>query len=238
MTQSEQKALVASSAIDTLVKEGLICNGTKIALGTGMTAIIAVRQLVSYIKGGKLSDIKACATSFQTSNLLQDLGVRVYSMNDKEIAGKLDIAIDGADEVDKENHLIKGGGAALLQEKIAAYNAKKYIIIVDSSKLKDTLGTAFPLPVEIVPAARSSVQNALSILGAKSTLREGVRKCGPVITDCGNFILDCLWETACDPVTMEDKIKSITGVVEVGFFCKNRPEVFFSTKEGKVERRR
>lgn len=238
LTQSEQKTLAAQTAVDTLVKEGYISSGMKIGLGTGSTAMPAVSRLAEYIKDGRLSGIKAVVTSFQTANACQDLGIPVYSLNDRIISGKIDLAIDGADAVDPQCNLIKGGGAALLREKLVEYNAARLVIVADSTKAVPDLGTKFPLPVEIIGDARIPVTLSLAELGAKCTLREGVRKCGPVITDNGNQILDCLWEAPVDPVEMEDRIDDVVGVVENGFFTKNKPEVFIAKSDGSVEIRR
>lgn len=235
LNQSEQKILAARTAVETLVKNGLIFSGMKIGLGTGSTALPAVKRLAEYIADGTLKNIKAVATSFQTENACIDWNVPVFSFKDRAIDGELDLAIDGADEIDLENNCIKGGGAALLREKIVAYNAKKFVIVADSSKAVKTLGTKFALPVEIIPEAYVPVKKALEKLGAKVALREGVRKCGPVITDNGNQIVDCLWENPVDSARMEDLIDDITGVVEVGFFTKNKPIAFIGKDDGTVE---
>lgn len=237
MTQNEQKELVASTAIDTLIKDKKIFSGMKIGLGTGSTAIPAVKHLAKRINDGTLKDIKAVVTSFGTQNLCEELGIPVYSMNDKIIGGHLDLAIDGADEVDPKNNVIKGGGAALLREKIVAYNSDQFVVVADSTKMVDSLGTKFPLPVEIIGEARVPVAKALNALGAECTLREGVKKCGPVITDNGNQILDIVWKNPVDSELMEDKINSIVGVVEVGFFTKNKPIVFTMDSNEKVIQR-
>ena len=118
LSQSEQKTLVANTAIDTLIEKGLIFSGMKIGLGTGSTAMPAVKRLAEHINSGKLKDVKAVVTSFQTQNACQDYGIPVYSMNDRIIGGQLDLAIDGADEVDPDCNCIKGGGAAHVREKI------------------------------------------------------------------------------------------------------------------------
>lgn len=237
MTQNEQKELVASTAIDTLIKDKKIFSGMKIGLGTGSTAIPAVKHLAKRINDGTLKDIKAVVTSFGTQNLCEELGIPVYSMNDKIIGGHLDLAIDGADEVDPKNNVIKGGGAALLREKIVAYNSDQFVVVADSTKIVDSLGTKFPLPVEIIGEARVPVAKALNALGAECTLREGVKKCGPVITDNGNQILDIVWKNPVDSELMEDKINSIVGVVEVGFFTRNKPIVFTMDSNEKVIQR-
>ena len=234
MTQSEQKKLAAETAVDVMISEGKIFSGMKIGLGTGSTAMPAVHRLAERIKDGTLKDIKAVVTSFQTSNACQDLGIQVYSMNDRVIGGRLDLAVDGADEADAQNNLIKGGGAALLREKIVAYNSSLFVIVIDQSKDVKSLGTKFPVPVEIVGDARVPVTAALERLGAECTLREGVRKCGPVITDNGNQILDCLWQNPVNPPEMEAKIDEIAGVVEVGLFTKNKPIIFVAHEDGSV----
>ena len=237
MTQSEQKKLVADTAIDTLIEKGKIFSGMKIGLGTGSTAMPAVYRLAEHIKNGDLKDIKAVVTSFQTQNACQDYGIPVYSMNDKIIGGELDLSIDGADEVTPDCFCIKGGGAAHVREKLVEYNSKIFVVVADSSKAVETIGTKFPVPVEIIGEARIPVTNALNALGAKCVLREGVRKCGPVITDNGNQILDCTWDKPIDVALMEDKINSIVGVVENGLFSKNKPIVFVAKDDGTVEQR-
>lgn len=240
ISQNEQKELVGKVAIDTLIEKKLIFSGMKIGLGTGSTAMHAIKRLGEKLSDGTLSNIKAVSTSFQTTILCEQLGIPVFSMNGNLIHGQLDLAIDGADEIDNYDNLIKGGGAALLQEKIIAYNSKIYVIIADESKTTQTLGIKFPLPVEIIPEARIAVVQKIEQLGATCKLREGVRKCGPVITDNGNQIIDCLWQSdngksPIDPKVFEDKINAITGVVETGFFTKNKPIIFVTHSDGQTE---
>ena len=236
LSQSEQKVLAATTAVDSLIREGLIFSGMKIGLGTGSTAMPAVKRLAERIADGTLKDIKAVATSFQTTLACEDLGIPVYTLNDRAIGGQLDLAIDGADEVAPEKTLIKGGGAALLREKIIAYNAKHFAIVADESKKVDGHGTGFALPVEIIAEARVPVVKALEKLGAECVLREGVKKAGPVITDNGNMIIDCRWKQKVNAAELEEVIDDITGVVECGFFTKNVPVVFIAYADGSVER--
>lgn len=237
LSQTDQKNLVARYAVDDLVKAGLIRSNMKIGLGTGSTAMPAVIRLAELIADGTLSNVRAVATSFQTTIACEDLGIPVYSMNSREIGGALDLAIDGADEISPGKHLIKGGGAALLLEKIVAYNAARFVIIADESKYVPDMGTRFSLPVEIIAEARTSASAALASLGAKVTLRQGLRKAGPVVTDNGNLIVDCLWEKPVDPVTMEKEINAIVGVVENGFFTANIPTVYIARADGTVSKR-
>ena len=234
LTQSEQKELVGKYAIDKLIEQQRIFSGMRIGLGTGSTAMPAVKRLAERIKDGSLSDIKAVATSFQTTIACEESGIPVFSMNAREINGHLDLAIDGADEINPEKQLIKGGGGALLIEKIVAYNADSFVIVADSSKDVESIGTVFAVPVEIVSEARVAVINALEKLGASCSLRQGVRKAGPVITDNGNLILDITWKDVPDAAEMENEINRIAGVVENGFFCKNIPTVFIAHEDGTV----
>ena len=235
MTQNEQKVLVANTAVDKILEEGKIFDGMKIGLGTGSTAMPAVKRLAEHIQNGKVKDVKAVVTSFQTAVACQELGIPVYTLNDKIIGGQLDLAIDGADEVDDDCNCIKGGGAAHLREKLVEYNSKIFVVIGDSSKAVKTIGTQFRVPVEIIGDARVPVTQALNKLGADCVLREGVKKAGPVITDNGNMILDCHWESPINVAEMEDKINQIVGVVENGLFSKNKPIVFIAQDDGTVD---
>lgn len=237
MEQNEIKETVGRAAVEALVQSGM-----RLGLGTGSTAVHAVRHVGLLLERGKLTNILAVPTSFQTSIECEKLGIPLFTLNSREIGGELDLTIDGADEVDTRNRLIKGGGAALLPEKIAAYASAAYAITVDESKLVESLGVKFPVPVEVVPEARVSVTLALTKLRAQVTLREAVRKAGPVVTDHGNLILDILFREAVDPAAMEAEINRIPGVVENGFFTGPadrplRPVIFIGRADGKVERR-
>ncbi len=231
------KKLAAETAVDRLLERGLIFGGMKIGLGTGSTALPAVYRLAYHLKKGTIPGIQAAATSLQTRIACEELEIPVYSMNSRVINGSLDLAIDGADEISPEKHLIKGGGGALLLEKIVAYNARTFVIVADSTKEKPHIGTLFPVPVEVIPEARVAAANALEKLGARTVLREAVRKAGPVITDNGNIILDALWDTPPDAVQMEQRINLIPGVVETGFFTARIPLVFTAHPDGTVTER-
>ena len=254
MDKNAIKEMVGREAVEALVKSGM-----KLGLGTGSTAIPAVRHIGALLAEGKLKNILAVPTSFQTSIECEKWGIPLFSLNSKEIGGSLDLTIDGADEADPENRLIKGGGGALLLEKIVAYSSASYAIVVDESKIVERLGFAFPVPVELIPEARVPVSRALEKLGVELTLREAVRKAGPVITDHGNLILDIRFREArfgkaIDPAAMELEINRIPGVVENGFFTgpsllaspadrtENagrlfRPVVFIGHADGRVEKR-
>ena len=243
MDQKEMKEAAGREAVDVLVASGM-----KLGLGTGSTAFPAVRRIGALLCEGKLKDILAVSTSFQTSIECEKWGIPLYSLNSKEIGGKLDLTIDGADEVDPKNRLIKGGGGALLLEKIVAYASASFAVVVDESKIVQHLGIKFPVPVEVVPEARVSVTLALEKLGAAVTLREAVRKVGPVITDRGNMLLDILFKETVDPAALEAELNRIPGVMENGFFTGPseltylagkpwKPEVFIAHRDGTVERR-
>jgi len=237
MELAKIKETAAREAVNALVKSDM-----KLGLGSGSTSILAVRHIGALFSGGKLKNIMAVSTSFQTTIECEKWGIPLYSMNSREIGGKLDLTIDGADEVDPQNRLVKGGGAALLLEKIAAYASSSYAIVVDESKIVENLGMKFPVPVEVIPEARVSVKNALEKLGAEVTLREALRKAGPVITDHGNLLLDILFREPVDPSSLEIEINRIPGVVENGFFSgpadrRLHPIVFVGLLNGKVDRR-
>jgi ribose 5-phosphate isomerase A len=232
LDQKEMKALAGRSAVDALVKSGM-----KLGLGTGSTAIPAVRHIGALLAEGKLKDIKAVPTSFQTVLECEDLGIPVFSLNSREIDGKLDLTIDGADQVDPRNFCTKGGGGALLLEKIVAYASASYAIVVDESKFVDNLGLTFAIPVEVIPEARIPVLRALKALGTEPVLRAAVRKAGPVITEHGNLIVDVRLNQAMDPVALEMEFNRIPGVVENGLFTCIRPSVFIARRDGAVERR-
>jgi ribose 5-phosphate isomerase A len=230
MDQQAMKELIGQRAVEALVKSGM-----KLGLGTGSTAIPAVRHIGALMAQGKLTGLRAVPTSLQTTIECEKWGIPLYNLNSREIDGVLDLTIDGADEVDGQNRCIKGGGGALLTEKIVAYSSKAYAIVVDESKLVDHLGIKFPAPVEVVPEARVPVTKTLEALGAAVVLREAVRKAGPVITDHGNLLLDICFKTPVDPTALEQEINRIPGVVENGFFTRLRPVVFIAHRDGTVE---
>ncbi|MCL2808610.1 MAG: ribose-5-phosphate isomerase RpiA [Treponema sp.] len=226
------KEMAGKAAVDNMVKSGM-----KLGLGTGSTAIHAVRRVGELLASGALRDICAFATSFQTEIECEKLNIPYFSLNSKELASGLDLTIDGADEVDPLNCLIKGGGGALLIEKIAAYASTEYVITVDESKLTDQLGTGFPVPVEVIPAARIQVTRVLEKLGANVILREAIKKAGPVITEHGNIILDIRFGSPIKSSLMETELNQIPGVVENGFFCVKKPVVYIARSDGTIETR-
>ena len=227
------KEAAGRAVVDEMVKSGM-----KLGLGTVSTAIHAVRRVGELLAQGELRDICAFATSLQTEIECEKLGIPFFTLNSRELSSGLDLAIDGADEVDPQNFVIKGGGGALLIEKIAAYASSLFAVIVDESKLTERLGPGFPVPVEVVPEARIQAARALDKLGANVNLREALRKAGPVITEHGNLILDIRFGSPIDPSIMETELNRIPGVVENGFFTRNPPVVYIARSNGSIETRR
>ncbi|MDR1316518.1 MAG: ribose-5-phosphate isomerase RpiA [Spirochaetales bacterium] len=231
MDANEIKKQVGYAAVDEFITSGM-----KIGLGTGSTAVWAVRRLGELLKAGKLHGVLAVATSSQTEMECQNLGIPLKSLNDPEIGGSLDFAVDGADEVDEELNLTKGGGGALLIEKIVAYSAKKFVVVVDSSKLVKNLGLGFPVPVEVLREARVSAARACDALGARAEVRMAVKKMGAVITDNGNILLDLKFAKAFDPRGMETELSRVPGVLGNGIFSRNVSEVLAAHSDGRIER--
>jgi ribose 5-phosphate isomerase A len=231
MDANEIKKQVGFAAIDEFVKSGM-----KIGLGTGSTAVWAVRRLGELLKTGTLKNILAVATSSQTEMECQKAGVPLRSLNDPEIGGTLDFAVDGADEVDENLNLTKGGGGALLIEKIVAYSAKKFVVVADSSKLVKNLGLSFPIPTEVLREARVSAAKAFEGLGASAEIRMAVKKMGAVITDNGNILLDLKFGKPFNPAEMEIELSRVPGVLGNGIFSRNVSEVMAGYPDGRIER--
>jgi ribose 5-phosphate isomerase A len=190
-------------------------SGTIVGLGTGSTTAYALQYLGERLKTGDLKDIQGIPTSFQAEVLAKQYGIPLVTLNDVD---RIDVAIDGADEVDPNKNLIKGGGAAHTREKIVDSLAEVFIVVVDSSKLVDKLGSTFLLPVEVLPMAMTPVMRAIEKLGGKPQLRMGVKKAGPVITDQGNFVIDVKFDSIDDPAELEKTLNNIPGVLENGLF--------------------
>ena len=205
MTQDELKALVGQAAIAYVVP------GSVVGVGTGSTVncfIDALASMKDRIAG-------AVSSSEKSSERLRGHGITVLDANAVE---RIPVYIDGADEIDHQGHMIKGGGAALTREKIVADIADHFICIADESKLVGTLG-AYPLPVEVIPMAAAQIERQLRALGGAPTLRAGV------VTDNGGHIIDVRGLHITDPVAMEREINQWPGVVSVGIFARNKAGV-------------
>ncbi|WP_330961850.1 ribose-5-phosphate isomerase RpiA [Photobacterium sp. 53610] len=213
MTQDEMKKAAGWAALDYVTK------GSIVGVGTGSTVnhfIDALATRKEEIKG-------AVSSSVASTKRLEELGIPVFDANE---VSSLDIYVDGADEINAEFDMIKGGGAALTREKIVAAIAKKFICIVDNTKEVDVLGQ-FPLPVEVIPMARSFIGRELVKLGGDPVYREGV------VTDNGNIILDVHSMKITNPKALEDQINALPGVVTVGLFAHRGADVLLvGTPEG------
>ena len=217
MTQDELKQAVADAALDYI--QPRLENDTILGIGTGSTANLFIDALAR-IKGQINGTV---ASSEASAQRLKSHGIPVYELNTVD---QVDFYVDGADESNRALQLIKGGGAALTREKIVSAVAREFICIADESKLVHTLGE-FPLPVEVIPMARSHVARELVKLGGDPIYREGV------VTDNGNVILDVYNFSIAQPLSIEGEINNITGVVTNGLFALRPADVLFlGTNEG------
>jgi ribose 5-phosphate isomerase A len=186
-----------------------------VGLGTGSTTAYAIQYIGERLQKGELTNIVGIPTSFQAEVLAKKYGVPLTTL---DAVDHIDIAIDGADEVDPNKNLIKGGGAAHTREKVVDALADIFIVVVDSGKLVDKLGSTFLLPVEVIPMAIAPVMRSLEKLGGKPELRMGIRKAGPVVTDQGNLVIDVKFDNIDDPANLEKTINNLPGVLENGLF--------------------
>ncbi len=208
--QTQMKQIVADAAIND-VKDGMI-----VGLGSGSTAALMIKSLAEQIKCGKLKNIRGVPTSFQSEVLALELNIPLI---DLASVTHIDLAIDGADEVDPDFQLIKGGGACHVREKLVASKANKLLIVVDETKLVRNLNKVFPLPVEVLPSAWKQVKDKILEMSGSSNLRMATKKAGPIVTDQGNLILDVLFHDGIkDPKELEMRINNIPGVLENGLF--------------------
>jgi ribose 5-phosphate isomerase A len=215
MNQDEMKKASAEAALE-YVESGMI-----VGVGTGSTA----NYFIDGLAGIKNKLDGTVASSEASAERLRSHGIPVLDLNS---TGDLQLYVDGADETTRHLHLIKGGGGALTREKIVAAASEKFVCIADESKLVDVLGT-FPLPVEVIPMARSYVARQIVKLGGQPVLREGFT------TDNGNVILDVHNMSIVDPVDLETKLDHITGVVTNGLFARRGADVFLMATANGVE---
>ncbi len=192
----------------------LIEDGMVAGIGTGSTMAFLIEELARRVRNEGIK-IVGVPTSFQSRILCMKLGIPVRDMQD---TASLDLAIDGADEVDPSLDLIKGGGASHTREKIAAFMARDFVVIVDESKVVDKLGSTFAIPVEVLPAALAYVERAIRDLGGDPTLRIGLRKDGPVVTDNGNLLFDVRFPPAADLRSVDQALHAVPGMIETGLF--------------------
>lgn len=216
----EDKQIAAEASVK-YIRDGMI-----VGLGSGSTVNYMLRKLGERVQQGL--QIKGIPTSVKTEKLAKELGIPLTDFSETK---QIDLAIDGADEVDSSLNLLKGGGGSLVREKIVDQAADELIIIADSSKVKSVLGN-FPLPVEVVPFGYEKTMEYIAAFGCTPEPRE---KDGRVfISDNGNYILDCKFGLIENPVTLHKQLKSLTGVVETGLFPEMASKVILA-REGKVE---
>ncbi len=210
---------------------GYIQSGMIVGLGAGSTAILAVRGLADKIARGELTGIQGVPCSRLIEAEARRLGIPLTTLEDHPV---IDLTFDGADEVDPALNLIKGGGGALLREKIVAQASRREIIIVDESKLSPALGTHWAVPVEVIPFGWKTQAAYLESLGAQVRLRLGAsgKEPGPFITDQGNLILDCSFGPINDPVGLGARLDARTGIVAHGLFLGLASEVIAAGADG------
>ena len=220
MEKEDLKKLAGEKAVE-YIKDDMI-----VGLGTGSTVEYTLRKLGQLVREGL--EIQGIPTSVHTQRIAKEENIPLTTLEEHP---DIDVTIDGADEVDSNLNLIKGGGGALTREKIIAFNSKKVIIIVDDSKIVKCLGIDFPLPVEVTKFGWTSTKKTLESFGCNVELRK-VMGDEPFITDNGNYILDCEFERIEDPVQMEIDINLIPGVVENGLFIGLVDKVIVGGKQG------
>lgn len=207
--QTALKRMAAYAAVEMFVRSGMV-----VGLGTGSTAIHATRRIADLLAAGELRDISGFATSKATHAEAVRLGI---PMLDDDLPSDLDLVIDGADEVDPALDVIKGGGAALLREKIVAQASRRVIIVADEGKLSSQLGILWPVPVEVLPFGWRSQARFLEGLGAAWTIR-ATADGRQLATDSGNMILDCAFGPIRDPARLAEALAARAGIVEHGLF--------------------
>ena len=217
------KQIVADAAIQEVESDMIL------GLGSGSTAALMIKSLAEEIRSGRLKNIRGVATSFQSEVLALELDIPLI---DLASVSQIDLAIDGADEVDPGFQLIKGGGACHVREKLVASKADEFLIVIDETKLVQKLNKSFPLPVEVLPNSWKLVQDVISEMNGSSHLRMATKKAGPIVTDQGNLILDVLFNDGINnPKDIEMSINNIPGVLENGLFVDITDKVLV----GKIE---
>jgi len=219
---NELKEAAAVSAVD-FVKSGMI-----VGLGTGSTTYFAIKEIAERIKDGRLKNIKGIPSSIQTEKLAIEVGIKIVTFKEENF---IDLTIDGADEVDINLNLIKGGGGALLREKIIAQASRRNIIIVDESKLSQVVGTKWHLPIEVIPFALHLEINYLRQLNGNPKIRK--RKDGEnFLTDQDNFIVDCNFGKINDVNSLSLRLNDRAGIVEHGLFIGSVTDLIVAHKNG------
>ena len=226
-SSSDPRAKLKQEAAEFAVQ--FVHSGMVVGLGTGSTAIFATRRIGALLRTGKLQNITAFATSKATQDEAEQLAI---PMMDHSLPLAIDLTIDGADEVDPQFNLIKGGGGALFREKIVAQASAREIIVVDDSKLSDRLGTRFALPVEVSPFGWRSQLRFLESLGARCIIRKNKQDGSQFVTDSGNMILDCNFGPIADVNALAAQLGARAGIIEHGLFLGIATDVIVAGESG------
>lgn len=219
MEKERLKQMAAEKAVEEIQP------GTIVGLGTGSTVYYVLLALGQKVRDG--SNVTGIATSMQTETISAEQGIPLSTLADHPV---IDLTIDGADEIDPTLNLIKGGGGALVREKIIAHASKRLIIVADESKLVSTLGITFALPVEILQFGWEATQTAVDNICEKSTLRLSGDE--PFLSDNGNYILDCRFEAISQPAQLELQLNNLPGVVENGLFVDRADKAIIGAASG------
>jgi ribose 5-phosphate isomerase A len=222
--QSAAKQRAGETAVDRYVRSGM-----RVGLGTGSTAVWAIRRLGALLASGALTDVAGVPTSEASRAEAQVCGVPLTTLDDDP---RLDLTIDGADEVSPALDLVKGAGGAHLREKVVAQASDRLVIVCDPSKLVAALGENFAIPVEVVRMARRPEQEFLESLGARVGWRQRSDGAGPFVTDEGNWILDADFGALPDPAAVLRRLQARAGVVEVGLFLGLADVVLVAEPDG------
>lgn len=204
-------------------------HGMTVGLGTGSTTAFAIAAIGKRIEQEGL-EVRGIPTSSSAELLAREHNVPLCTFND--VHGKLDIAFDGADEVTPDLDLIKGRGAAHTREKIIASQSSRFMVLVDPSKLVNQLGTKAPVPIEVLPIATPVIIRTLQSMGANASLRSGLRKDGPIVTDQGFWVIDAEFASIADPAELSRELLCMPGVLDHGLFVGLATEVIIGTESG------
>ena len=221
------KKNAAFKAVEENIKKSMI-----LGIGSGSTVVYAVKKIAEINKVEDLN-LKCIPTSFQSYQLIVENGLTLVTLDQYP---EVDLDIDGADEIDKELNLIKGGGGCLVQEKIVASSSKNLVIIADYRKKSEKLGENWNkgVPIEVIPFGYVPILKKFEKLGGKPVLRMAKAKAGPIVTDNGNFIIDVDFGLIESPLDMNDKLLKIPGVVDTGLFVGMASKAYIGQKDGKV----
>ncbi|MEM8559121.1 MAG: ribose 5-phosphate isomerase A [Bacteroidota bacterium] len=231
---SAEAKRIAGEAAAALVEDGM-----RVGLGTGSTTAFAIAELGRRVQQDGLRMI-GTPTSFAAERLARQHGVPLATLDDLDGPNglALDLALDGADEVDAALNLIKGRGAAHTREKVVAALADRFVVLIDPSKEVERLGTKMPVPIEVVPMAVAPVVQALERFGASVRLRAGQQKDGPVVTDQGLWVLDATFAYGvADPTALDQALLALPGVLDHGLFLGLATDVLIGHDDGEVEHR-